>query len=426
MKLTPFQFNLLVFTIGLGATAQANLGFAHFSFSELILIGLVPFAIFSKRSLSGSALVIPLVLLGFWILSACISDFFINGTYRAQAYKGIFRTIIFGMCLISLHSLFRLNPLAWRYYVIGAFFSAILGFTIFKAGSISVMKEFGEVRGTDWAQTYNYIFSGALGILNAWFFIKFPRFICSLIISLGGLNILLGSRSSGAIQILVGLVTLYFVIFYLSRRRRKKFQLKSSQILVAGTLCLLAAISVYLSYSFLAGGGYIGEDAKSKYLKQSRSSMGLVFGGRRETYAGLLAVKDKPIFGHGSFALDIQGYWAGAIEDLGGGSDTGRRAGYLYHIPHHSRIVQAWVEHGVAGAIFWVYLLYFYAQFIRRSILSCPPLLGVLIGIVFAAYWHYIFSPIGFRVTMASSIALVFAVYDRQVKAAGNRRRPRG
>ncbi len=422
MRISPLHHNLLAFVCGLGAVTQVNIGITHLSFSEVFLSAMAPYFFFTGHSLRNSQLKTVFVLLGLWIFAACISDFFINDTYTKFALKGIVRLIILGLCIYSLYFIFQRNPLVWRYYVIGAFFSVILGFTVFKMSSLVVDEVAGDVRGHGWGETYNYIFVALLAILNAWFYERYPRLVCCAL-SLGGfLNLALGSRSAGAIAIMVSLI-LWFFTGFLKHGKTKTFRLKLSTMLLAACIGFVGCVGLYFTYTFTASSGMLGEKARVKYERQSQSPMGLLLRGRPEAVGGVIAVWDKPLLGHGSFALDYEGYWIHALEVLGDYHmrDIYVSKGGFGYIPTHSKILEAWVAHGILGALFWLYLLYFYVRFIQTGLLSYPALLGVLVVIVFNAFWHYAFSPIGFRVVEASSIALVFAMADRQRLALQSR-----
>lgn len=422
MRIAPLHHNILAFVCGLGAVTQVNIGITHLSFSEILLSAIAPYLLFTGHSLRNSQLKIVFILLSLWVFAACISDFYINYTHTTLALKGIVRLIILGLCIYSLYFIFQRNPLVWRYYVIGAFFSVILGFTVFRMSSLVVDEVAGEVRGYGWGETYNYIFVAFLAIVNAWFYERYPRLVCCMLTCGGVLNLALGSRSAGAIAILVSLVLWYFTGF-IGQGKTKTFRLKFSAMIFAGFVGFVSCVGLYFAYSVTASSGMLGEKARVKYDRQSQSPMGLLLGGRPEVVGGVIAVWDKPFLGHGSFALDYEGYWVHALEVLGEYNLKNlyvAKGGFGY-IPTHSKILEAWVSHGFLGALFWLYLLFFYIKFIQTGLLAYPALLGALVVIVFNAFWHYSFSPIGFRVVEASSIALVFAMADRQRLALQSR-----
>jgi len=182
------------------------------------------------------------------------------------------------------------------------------------------------------------------------------------------------------------------------------------------TLLLLAIIAgamvaVIQTYSHLAGTGALGKEAQYKYAAQTESG-NLIVGGRGEFIVSSQAVLDSPIIGHGSWAK-AGGYSALLVARL---RAQGQRTIYNPRatgdlIPSHSYLMGSWVEHGIFGALFWLYVLWLALRAATRLLAQeskADPLLAY--NIIFLL-WNVLFSPYGAEVRFiaAAQICLLIA-----------------
>lgn len=118
-------------------------------------------------------------------------------------------------------------------------------------------------------------------------------------------------------------------------------------------IAILGAWGVSEGYSRLASSGALGQDARSKHEMQTQGDLGLLLGGRTESLASVQAILDSPFLGHGSWAEDRHYVQLMLLEMRERGREAvgGVRRSAL--IPSHSFFLGAWVEAGIAGALFW-------------------------------------------------------------------------
>jgi hypothetical protein len=172
-------------------------------------------------------------------------------------------------------------------------------------------------------------------------------------------------------------------------------------------LSLLVAIGGTLSfgmastYSYLASSGSLGKNAQTKYKIQARGSIAeMVWNARPELRVAIAVITNSPILGHGSWYRDeriaaaellfsafsseelYEGATARAVILHGGGEAIG-----------HSSILQAWVESGIVGALFWLWVFVACVWVLLRS-LQYPTVLSpyVMLSAVSLA-WDVLFSP---------------------------------
>jgi hypothetical protein len=161
------------------------------------------------------------------------------------------------------------------------------------------------------------------------------------------------------------------------------------------------------TYEYAALHGKMGEAELLKYEAQSSSKIGLL-SGRSQFVSVILAVYDSPLLGHGSWALDKNGYGIRAAELLEDdfAINSFYRQPVLGMIPTHSHIFCAYVWHGVLGAIFWLYVLWvLYCTF--RCYLGVEPELYAYLAISIPALsWAVLFSPFGGRVATITTLVV--------------------
>jgi O-antigen ligase len=175
-------------------------------------------------------------------------------------------------------------------------------------------------------------------------------------------------------------------------------------------------------YESLAMSGALGRAALEKYEIQSQGDMGVLLGGRGESFASLEAIKDSPFLGHGSWARDA--YYVNLLKS------TEKEHGYqVSHstrdvIPSHSHIAGAWVEAGVLGALFWlvIFVLVLRGMLAVLSDSRVPSrVLTIFCGVVML--WNIPFSPFGAEGRFMTPAFMLLMIYA--VKRAGAlRRRP--
>ena len=166
------------------------------------------------------------------------------------------------------------------------------------------------------------------------------------------------------------------------------------------------------------------EEKKSLLVKQ-RSQMGtfgLILGGRPELYTAALAIWDSPVFGHGSWARDKN--YVYHLLDL-------RQYGYNInvtedkikdeYIPSHSYLLGAWVEAGIAGAVFWLAMLFLVARTLIDMTYVNSMLSALIIFKLCDFTWNILFSPFGIagRFDAAFVIILITMVYHGMNREQG-------
>ena len=216
-----------------------------------------------------------------------------------------------------------------------------------------------------------------------------------LIIVFGGLAIYLGSRSLGGFFILSGLL-LYIHHTPKVRNWFTKKRVSSMRAVLLFTIMSLSAWGMLTIYGIAASSGMLGEKAEIKYHKQS-GDYGVLLGGRVEILASSQAIIDSPLIGHGSWAKDPK-YRLNLLELANLGYEINEQAileSKNDRIPSHSHLFGAWVEAGILGALFWVWVFTFVIHTLYKIFKIEHVLLPLLITILIVAAWSILFSPFG-------------------------------
>lgn len=238
------------------------------------------------------------------------------------------------------------------------------------------------------------------------------------LLALGGLSIYLNARSLGAIVVITALILLIRTHnFWKSILTR----INPQNILIGGLILGLAIWGLSSIYSFTAQNGYLGEEAQQKYVRQGTGRFGLLLGGRSEILASVIAIRDSPILGHGSWAKDpAYRMFLYRLIDFGYGLSREELDRYIYEsdlIPAHSHFFQAWVWAGILGAVFWLVILGLIIQVLIQSNRFPNNLYIFVIFIAISSVWDIFFSPFGSAMRLHWAfqlIILITAYYQSQ------------
>src|ERR1700722_49893 len=189
----------------------------------------------------------------------------------------------------------------------------------------------------------------------------------------------------------IALLSAIYSLFLMAQKRQQLGGLRR----VLLVLLVIAAVGGFASiYNHYAREGAFGKYAQQKTEAQSAGEGGALLGGRREILASSQAILDSPILGHGSWARDAQ-YSAilqQRSDDLGYKRFQGGKLDDL--IPTHSYIFGSWVDGGIAGGIFWLYILV-YTLYTTFNATGREPLLPFFACIGLMLTWDILFSPLG-------------------------------
>jgi len=190
-----------------------------------------------------------------------------------------------------------------------------------------------------------------------------------------------------------------FVTRILRNSPARSSRLNVRSVVTISASIIIGLIGILWTYKYAATAGMLGEEAKGKYESQSSGQYGLLLGGRTEMLGYLPAIYDSPMLGHGSWAKDptylIAERQALAIMGYTTAEDVSIDALQEGLIPTHSYIFGAWVDAGILGGFFWVWIFVLTARTLLRAYPGTALLLPLVSFVAFELLWDILFSPYG-------------------------------
>lgn len=180
-------------------------------------------------------------------------------------------------------------------------------------------------------------------------------------------------------------------------------------------LVLLLAVSLGLAhvYDYLAGSGTFGLKAQQKFERESPGEFGIILGGRPDLMSALLAIRDSPLIGHGSWARDPNYQYTMSADAIL------LSLGYSIYppipennpvLPSHSHILGAWVDAGILGALFWAWIASLAGRAILATYRSNEACAALFAFLVCSLLWDLCFSPYGAERRIITPYYIVAAI----------------
>jgi len=407
--------DLLVFFVGISSAVYISVG-GNLYLAEALLLVLLPYLLYARKGLLQFGLVKWLLFLGLaWLLNQVITDFY-RGTSPQDMLKGWALIGIFLISFLSLYLLVFPNP---RRIAVG-----LLGHAMGLALQ-PVLQPTSNMLADGWKFGAGYAFTLLASVVIFFFYNKKPRNIAQwniVLVMLAIFSFYVRSRSLGGTALLAA-----FVVWFRFTRVGQRLALRFMHPLYfALSFFLLFSVvwGIIQLYGFSASQGYLGEPARAIYQSQSSGDFGVLLGGRREWLPALHAVIDSPLVGYGSYARNTEyGQYLYEMNRLGYDIDNNQLDAYLSlrnFIPTHSHLLQGLVWAGLAGGIFWLFVLIL----ISRSMISAyrfPSGLFISTMVMgFYAIWNILFSPFSNSLRLQWAfvlITLLFAQLNKSVSA---------
>jgi O-antigen ligase len=327
------------------------------------------------------------ILTGGWLLGTLIADVY-NGTPLSSRMKGVARVVFFALDFMALAIL--INRKTRRIIIVSLSIVAVMliGSRQFR-GDLQLEWKFGLSSAVV-----------ILALLAASYFYARKRYrvYFGILLVLSALNLAFAFRSQVAVILIATVLTLP-IFTQNGTSRGGGHHRKPSPFRLVGLLALAfgAAYLANQAIKFAADRGFFEESMSDKFHAQSKGKLGVLFGGRPETLVALLAIRESPIVGHGSFPYspkymqlqqDIQ-YEYGYAE-----TDTAPEVEYPV-IPTHSHLTMAWVESGILGGVLWIYILVLAIRAILRLAVVRPKFAPLYAYLLVNFMWDILYSPFG-------------------------------
>lgn len=423
----------ILFLIGLFSMAQVRL-IGSIGISEIYIYFSAPFFYFQERSvLRRNGFNTLLVLLVFCFTGGIVGGIF-NEASLIQYVKGLAPLYsIWASVIVLHHYLYKdIRPIRWL--LVGTALTLVLNTFFFQTGTELSLYANGD-EGLGAAENIMNSPIYWIGRLNAlltlpgraWYFQVPQWYAVGAPLGLSVFSILTSeSGRSAAVVSFSAAVLVFWGGKTLSGMQRLR---NSVPILLILTIPM--AISIKVLYKNMATSGFLGEKAQSKYEQQTKAGddiLHLLMAGRTPFFVGLTACIDKPLLGFGPLALDKGGYYRNFMYKYGAGdveesmywlekrlSDRGLR---YDTIPAHSHIISFWLWYGVAGLLFWCYIIRLVLDYFRRTSVAIPQLFCYITLASMSLLWNIFFSGFNNRIgesMLFVTLLLCRAVYQKRI-----------
>ncbi len=393
--------------------------------AEGLNVLVAPVLLFSRSRILRIKPIPTILIFGAAYLGSQVLSDVVNSTPRTDYLRGWANI---GMMLLSFATFALVFPgaLGRRYgmYLLGlAIGGAVLvarGQTLAGGSEFvgTVGEEFWNIRVQPWS-------GPAMVLLLWWLYNRSPKWCVLAAIAYAMASVVGGARAHALPYLGVAAA-----IIAIQMAARGAFQLSRAQIVRYAVIAGLVLTFAFLSYVTLGLQGLLGTKTRAQLvvLRQPYNPLQVILVARGHTISGILAIADKPLLGHGSWARDRGSDYEAGMRDFmrewllvpGAPMEPlqDRDPGEVVLLqPGHSHILAAWVWGGAIGGAFWIAQLVILTNlsvfFIRRPWCSIMP---VAVYALVSAYWNIIFSPFGFGRSEWPALAALLILYRYQVQ----------
>jgi hypothetical protein len=381
-----FLTELVIFAVGAAGIYSVGL-IGQLPGNEIIVLALLPVMLImrGKRAFRREYFWFYLLVIS-WLFGTVVGDLYL-GTPAANSIKGLARVVFFALDFIALAIMTNDNTRRLVIFLLSIFVQMI-----------SSIRSFSGEFLTQWKFGGSSIVTILALLISSYFYSRRRYGIClAIVLGVAGLNLIFAFRSQMATDLISAALTLPIFAMGKGGRRRTRAR-RLFQISVVFALAGSAAYLANVAIEYAASHGFFDESIQAKFQSQSEGKFGVLVGGRPETLVAIQAIRDSPILGHGSFAVDpkylqlkqdIQYEYGYADTDMPDDTDEATA------IPTHSHLTQAWVESGIFGGIFWIYVLWLTFRAIFQVTLERPALAPLYSYLLLNFVWNILYSPFG-------------------------------
>lgn len=413
---------LIAFVVGLFSQTTVTI-LGTFALSEfIVLLGILYLLATSEKNLAkvlkSKRIKTLLILSLVWFVAAIFADI-INDSSLEIFLKGTVSIVLLALNIIFiswiLHENFRIaNKFLW-----GVFISGWLSMFVFTPTVITDNFDSGEIEEDNdyYDLLLTFRIMNGLNPFSFDFYSVSPLFVIAL--RFAGSFLFLFAGSGSRINFAFGLISCLVLFIFAKLSKYETLPLKYLRsirrlIPIAAILVIIMGVIVKSSYAYLAENDYLGEQAKRKYEDQAHSKIGLL-AGRSEFVASSMAFADSPLFGHGSYPRDDDGYayqaeiWMNQPDEkiIAAEENIGRS-----YIPTHSHIWAALVWHGAFGGLFWLFATFLVFTFLLKYSYLYPKYLAYTFFLSLTVLWNIFFSPLGNRIIESFGLVFLISLMD--------------
>lgn len=414
--------NIPLFLLGMFSATEIRL-VGSAAISEWFIFVVAPFMFIKNLRLLRQDGFMPLLWLAIAVSVSNFISCFVNDVAWDFALRGMATNYSIFAIPVVMHNYLRKDLSGFKWFLVGGAISALISIFIFQKGSeIGLANKMG-IEASEAILENEFLWTARIGgwlalPINA-FYYSTPLLYSMLEPFLFSLYFVVTS-SSGRSAALVGMSSA--VLIFIGGKRRKNMARIKKYFYLMATIALLGLSVVKIAYVHAAKSGILGEEAQRKYAMQTRgndSALSIIMGGRSDFFMGLVAALERPFWGYGPWPIDKDGFAERFLYEHADYEEIqahermkiiAAQNGVITQgwIPTHSHLIGFWVWYGLAGLIFWLYVLRVVFQVIKNGMDAIPQWYGYLCCFIPGFVWAIFFSPYGRRVgTMTGVVCLL-------------------
>lgn len=396
---------VLLFFIGVFSQTQVSIG-GKLGVSEFAMVLCAPVVFFrSIGTLRKDKVLYFFIALLAWLGGALLVDYSIHN-YIPFMLRGIAVPITVFCNSVCIYALLKKNYGNLKWFLLGSAISSVISIFFLQGGLAGdVAAEQGVEAGVEAVVGYKLFW---VNKLTTWltlpivgWFLFVPKtysvlalaFICIFDLAAGARASFMAAAFSLTLVIVGG------------KTRATILRIRRHIVIMAVSAVVLMAVAKG-AYEYAVAHGYMNEYEAKKFERQTSqgtSALKLLMAGRSEFFIGLIAALDKPVLGHGSVAIDDNGYVLDYLSKYGDYDEylrliRGQQEVGTCLIPVHSHVITYWLWHGMFALLFWLIVLYLAVKTLVVRMHVYPEWFGFYAISLPIFFWDYMFSPFGMRV----------------------------
>ena len=420
---TKHSINIPLFLLGVFSLTEIRL-VGSAAISEWFIFVVAPFVFIKNYDLLKRDGFMPLLWLAIAVSVSNFISCLVNKVEWDFALRGMATNYSIFAIPVVMHNFLRKDLSGLKWFFVGGAISALISMFVFQKGSEIGLADRMGVEASEAILGNEFLWTARIG---GWLSLPINAFYYStpLVYSifepfLFSLYFLLAS-ASGRSAALVGMCS--SILILIGGKRRKNMARIKKHFFAMVAIAVVGFTIIKIGYVYTAKSGILGEEAQRKYVMQTRgsdSALSIIMGGRSDFFMGLVAALEHPIWGYGPWPVDKDGFAERFFYEHADYEEIlvhermkilAAQNGVIRQgwIPTHSHLIGFWVWYGLAGLIFWLYVLRLIFQVIRYWMNAIPQWYGYLCVMLPSFVWAIFFSPYGRRVgTMTGVVCLLF------------------
>ena len=409
-----FSFGLCMLIFCVGALIKFDVTLlARVPLGELLAFGSIPFLLYGNGYGKIVHRLTPVVwVLLIWTLGIVISDL-CNGFIFGRFIRAFMKPLFCGVWMLFFIGVILRDFRALMFYPLGQVLANVQNYLAPRSYNADYLQ------GGGYEATAYGLVPLVASVCLAFAILMYRRGRLWSVVSflaLAAILLAIGApRSSAALSIAnAGII---FYIWWTRSDGRRSFHLTKGRLFSLGCLGVIGGLSIYYTYLYAAGAGWLGESQYTKLMDQKNtvfgsSPLGLILGGRTYVFAAILGILDQPVLGHGSWTgVFMSSYYYEAV------SLVGTNARELQAITErgfggagHSILFQAWLENGILSAISLCVIAYWMAREFLLLVQRDNRITPCVVAITTSFIWAFLFSPFGVGSRIVIGLFLAFHV----------------